>query len=103
MARQQTQSQSRLVREDWIWPSNDDGSWSQSLLTAAGAAESARLLGNIHGTLRAILARLDQLGSDGLHELIRHETKRVRKSNSLRKARIAAKRRRTIAAKRAKS
>jgi hypothetical protein len=92
-------SQSSIVRDDWYWTSNPDGSWPVGVITAAGAAESARLLGKIHGTLKSILIRLDLLGSDGIHELIRHETRRVRNSERLRKGRIAAKRRRTIAAK----
>lgn len=96
-----TENQSAIAREDWRWTSNDNGSWPVETMTAVGSAEAARRLGNVEGLLRSIYQLLQNLGSDGIHELIRFEARRVRKIERLRKGRIAAKRRRTIAARKA--
>jgi hypothetical protein len=88
-----------IARTDWTFSTDDQFTYTQ-IQTAAmlHAAQQAERAANI---LYQILGRLDSLGNDGLHEILRHERTRIRKSERLRKAKIAAKRRRTIAAKKA--
>lgn len=60
-----------LARTEWQWESPSDGHWRCETLRTAAICESARLLGNIDSTLLSILSRLDSLGEDGLHRVIR--------------------------------
>lgn len=74
---------------------------SAEIIQAAGSVVTARRLSGVIHLLQGITTRLDQLGTEGLHFLIRTQTRKVRKTEAMRRGKIAAKRRRTLAAKQA--
>lgn len=93
--------QSELMRTPFRnFTSNDEGTWPYTVITAAGAAESARRLIMIDETLKRIEQLLMNLGTDGIHDLIRLEARRVRTRQRKQRQAAAEKRKRTIAAKR---
>lgn len=60
-----------VVSADWVFTPDSSGSLSSEQITAAAALETAR-------QLRYINQKLDNLGSDGIHQLIRESLKETR-------------------------
>jgi hypothetical protein len=83
-----------IVRAGWEFTSNAAGSYTVEQLTAAATIDLAN-------TMRRIEGLLNNLGRDGIHELIRYEAQRVRRAERVKRQRAAAKRKRTLAAKKA--
>ena len=77
--------QSDLATTDWEWDSDADGRWPYETIRTACIAETARQSIIVAGLLRSILNRLDALGVDGLHYLLRDETARRRKAERQRR------------------
>jgi hypothetical protein len=80
-----------LAYIDWNWDSQEDGTWSFSTISAAGVAETARRLGETNRLLSLLLDRMDSLGRDGLHKILREHAKRIRKAEQRRRAARKAK------------
>jgi hypothetical protein len=99
MAKQST-SIKDIARTAWSFSTSAEQFSLEQINVAANlhAAQQAERAANL---LQSILSRLDALGRDGIHDLIRLEATRARKADRLKKARAAAKRRRTIAARKA--
>lgn len=75
---------------------NNQPSYDQ--IHASAAVVGAKELRKIALTLGQILNRLDNLGNDGIHVVIKHEAAQIRKRDLLRRQRLAAKRRAARAA-----
>lgn len=84
----------QIVDVEWNFTSNGTGTYALEQITTAAALDLAN-------TMRRIERLLLNLGDDGIHALIRYEAARVRKAERLKRQRAAAKRRRTIAARKA--
>jgi glutamate-1-semialdehyde aminotransferase len=98
MARKETTEQ--IAGYNWSFDTAFD-SYSYEAIATAAALETLKTLKRTNILLEQLRGRMDSLGIDGLHEILRHERDRIRRAKRLRQAKIAAKRRRTIAAKKA--
>lgn len=81
-----------IVNRIWTFGTGITGSVSVEQLQAAASVEIAH-------QLRLINQKLDSLGNDGIHLLIRLATAEARARDNARREKIRRKRRRTLAAK----
>lgn len=70
----------QLVESEWGEWSTQDGQWTFATLKTATALDSAKTLRRIEGLLRGITMRLDTLGTEGLHYILRNEAARRRRA-----------------------
>lgn len=94
-----------IARKEYTLVGSKDGVNLEQIRTAnaidiaQSAATTATQTERCARLLESILNRLDTLGRDGIHDLVRLEATRVRKLERARKKRAAARRRATIARK----
>lgn len=80
------------------WSFNtEDTQFSYDQIKTAAVLEQVKELKNVHCTLKSILSRLDNLGADGLHTILRDLSAQVnkRKKKALADARRRRERSRT--------
>jgi hypothetical protein len=90
-----------IVTPTWGFFSDASGHLANEQITAAASMDAAVHLRRLSLTMQRIERLLLNLGDDGIHALIRYEAARVRKAERVKRQRAAAKRKRTIAAKKA--
>jgi hypothetical protein len=88
---------------DWEWTHTTDsgGHLDSGQIRSACLLTIAKRLSRTNGLLEQLHRDLLTLGVDGIHDILRITARKMRTAERLRKAKIAAKRRRTIAAKKA--
>lgn len=88
-----------IARIDWHWA--DAHKNDHEVISVAAQLHTAKQLDRVVLLLQALNNKLDSLGNDGIHHLIRIAAKEHRKREQLRKVKAANKRRATMAKKRA--
>ena len=89
MARREAKTE---TRKEWFWEISDNVPSNEILRTMA-AVETVRALDRVCWKLDALVSRLDSLGADGIHEVIREARQQVR---GMRRKRLATTKKATV-------
>jgi len=81
------QTTEQMALGGWgTWESDDNGEWTLNQINVASTVQCAVDLRAIRNLLQSILSNITQLGSDGIHEVIRAERARLRRVDRMRRA-----------------
>ncbi len=89
-----------MVLTDWdsdSWPALPDGKWTSSAIDRACVRHTASEISRCADLLQQILSRLDSLGADGIHRVIREAAKNAEAQRLQRIRRERAKRVKKVA------